>query len=96
MKLPCLGRGAHHPAGGKPTVVWSMELMEPMEAQPHPWYVAHTRPRCEKKLVAWCGREGHACELPTYASVRKYRGKEVTFHKPLFPGYVFLRLPIQG
>ena len=66
------------------------------EQRSHPWYVAHTRPRCEKKLVAWCDREGYACELPTYASVRKYRGKEVTFHKPLFPGYVFLRLPVEG
>ena len=70
--------------------------MDSSETQSHPWYVAHTKPRCEKRLVAWCGREGHSCELPTYASVRKYRGKEVTFHKPLFPGYVFLRLPIQG
>jgi len=66
------------------------------EQQLHPWYVAHTRPRCEKKLVTWCGRAEHASELPTYVSVRKYRGKEATFHKPLFPGYVFLRLSIQG
>lgn len=30
--------------------------------------------------------------LPCYRSVRKYRGKELVFHKPLFPGYVFLQL----
>ena len=30
--------------------------------------------------------------LPTYKSIKKYRGKEVSFFKPLFPGYVFLRL----
>ncbi|HTI99775.1 MAG TPA: transcription termination/antitermination NusG family protein [Dongiaceae bacterium] len=56
------------------------------------WYVAHTRPRCEKKLVAYCEREGLASTLPCYRSVHKYRGKTVVFHKPLFPGYVFLQL----
>lgn len=55
------------------------------------WFAAHTKPRCEKKLLRWCQREELKCQLPTYASVRKYRGKEVTFHKPLFPGYVFLK-----
>ncbi len=56
------------------------------------WFVAHTRPRCEKKLVEFCDREGFQTTLPLYKSVKKYRGKTLTFHKPLFPGYVFLRL----
>jgi transcription antitermination factor NusG len=56
------------------------------------WFVAHTRPRCEKKLKQYCEREGIAVTLPCYKSVRKYRGKTLTFHKPLFPGYVFLQL----
>jgi transcription antitermination factor NusG len=56
------------------------------------WYVAHTRPRCEKKLAEHCEREGfHVC-LPLYKSVRKYPGKTAIFEKPLFPNYVFLRL----
>ncbi|MHB8521264.1 MAG: transcription termination/antitermination NusG family protein [Limisphaerales bacterium] len=56
------------------------------------WCVAHTRPRCEKKLAQYCEREGFAVTLPCYRSVRKYRGKKVVFFKPLFPGYVFLQL----
>lgn len=56
------------------------------------WFVAHTRPRCEKKLVDYCQRQRIETTLPLYKSVRKYRGKTVTFLKPLFPGYVFLRL----
>ena len=56
------------------------------------WYVAHTRPRCEKKLAEYCEREGLAVTLPLYRSVKKYRGKVVEFEKPLFPNYVFLRL----
>ena len=56
------------------------------------WYVAHTRPRCEKKLAEHCERAGFLVTLPCYRTVHKYRGKTVSFRKPLFPGYVFLRL----
>ena len=56
------------------------------------WFVAHTRPRCEKKLRQFCERSGFAATLLCYRSVRKYLGKQVVFQKPLFPGYVFLQL----
>lgn len=56
------------------------------------WYVAHTRPRCEKKLADFCTREGFHVTLPLYRSVRKYQRKTVIFQKPLFPNYVFLYL----
>ena len=56
------------------------------------WFVAHTRPRCEKKLQQWCQRESLTSCLPTYTSVRKYASKEARFTKPLFPGYLFLSL----
>jgi transcriptional antiterminator RfaH len=56
------------------------------------WWVAHTKPRCEKKLFDFCQRERIMATLPCYQSAHKYRGKTVVFQKPLFPGYVFLRL----
>jgi len=56
------------------------------------WFVAHTRPRREKKLAEYCERESVAVTLPCYRSVKKYRGKTVVFEKPLFPNYVFLKL----
>lgn len=56
------------------------------------WFVAHTKPRREKKLVEYCQRQGFAATLPCYNSAHKYRGKTVVFRKPLFPGYVFLQL----
>jgi transcriptional antiterminator RfaH len=59
------------------------------------WYVAHTRPRREKKLTEYCEREGFAVTLPCYRSVKKYRSKTVVFEKPLFPNYVFLQLQPQ-
>ena len=56
------------------------------------WFVAHTKPRREKKLVEHCRRHQIAATLPCYSSAHKYRGKTVVFQKPLFPGYVFLEL----
>jgi transcription antitermination factor NusG len=58
------------------------------------WFVAHTRPRCEKKLSQFCGREGLSATLPCYRAAHKYRGKTVAFQKPLFPGYVFLHISV--
>ena len=55
------------------------------------WFVAHTKPRREKKLVEFCQRQTIAATLPCYDSAHKYRGKTVVFRKPLFPGYVFLK-----
>lgn len=57
------------------------------------WFVAHTRPRCEKKLARYCEREAISVTLPTYKAAHQYRGKTAVFDKPLFPGYVFLRIP---
>jgi transcription antitermination factor NusG len=60
------------------------------------WYVAHTRPRREKKLKEFCEREEFIASLPCFMSVRKYRRKTVRFERPLFPGYLFVRiLPAQ-
>ncbi|HNQ72202.1 MAG TPA: transcription termination/antitermination NusG family protein [Verrucomicrobiota bacterium] len=56
------------------------------------WYAAHTRPRREKKLAEFCHQHGLQASLPCYPSCHRYRGKKVAFQKPLFPGYVFLRL----
>jgi transcription antitermination factor NusG len=56
------------------------------------WFVAHVRPRREKKLKRYCEEEGVLVTLPCYQTVHRYRGKTVTFEKPLFPGYVFLQL----
>ena len=58
------------------------------------WAVAHTRPRCEKKLMSHCGREGISATIPLHQSVKRYLSKTVVFEKPIFPGYVFLYLPV--
>jgi transcriptional antiterminator RfaH len=55
------------------------------------WFVAHTKPRREKKVVEYCKRQEIEATLPCYSSAHKYRGKTVVFQKPLFPGYVFIQ-----
>lgn len=69
-----------------------MKLPEPTFNYEPEWFVAHTRPRAEKKLAFYCHREGFNHELPTVRTVRKYRGKTCAFDNPLFPGYLFLRI----
>ena len=56
------------------------------------WFVAHTRPRAEKKLAAFCLEQGFEHRLPLYPSVKNYARKRVVFEKPLFPGYMFVRI----
>jgi transcriptional antiterminator RfaH len=56
------------------------------------WFVAHTKPRCEKKLAAYCERQGFLTTLPCYKSVKKYPRKTAVFAKPVFPNYLFLQL----
>lgn len=72
------------------SLCWRRQIDARMEHKD--WFVAHTRPRCEKKLLDWCKREAVEATLPCYQTVHKYRGKVVRFEKPLFPGYLFLRL----
>lgn len=59
------------------------------------WYVCHTRPRCEKRFVDVMQRHNFEHYLPLVNSVRRYRSGVKHFRKPLFPGYVFARLPLE-
>lgn len=67
-------------------------MNSPSQESAKSWFVAHTRPRREKKLAEYCRRENLEATLPLYRSVRKYARKVATFEKPLFPNYLFLRL----
>lgn len=58
------------------------------------WAVCHTRPRCEKKFAALMHAEQFAHYLPMVSSVRRYGRQTKRFTKPLFPGYVFARIPL--
>ena len=53
------------------------------------WVVAHARPRCEKKVAAYCAQEGVPCYLPLRRRTHRYGARTRTFLSPLFPGYAF-------
>lgn len=55
------------------------------------WYVVHTKPQCEKKLVDYLKHNRIWYYLALYDSERVYQHRKVLFTKPLFPGYVFVR-----
>lgn len=69
---------------------------DPLATDPHwtelLWYVAHVRPRAEKKLAEFCVEQAYEHRLPVYRSVKTYARKRVVFEKPLFPGYMFARV----
>ncbi len=64
----------------------------PNFAEPR-WFACHTKPRCEKKFAALVAREQFPHYLALILSVRRYRAQTKQFTKPLFPGYVFARIP---
>ena len=57
------------------------------------WLVCHTKPRCEKKFAALLAAENFEHYLPLVQSIRRYGQQTKRFTKPLFPGYVFTKLP---
>jgi transcriptional antiterminator RfaH len=59
------------------------------------WFVCHTKPRCEKKFAALMRAEQFEHYLPLVQSVRRYAKQVKRFTKPLFPGYVFTRIPLE-
>ena len=81
----------------------SVELTPPAPPAPwsptpagEAWFACHTRPRCEKKFAALMAAERLEHYLPLILSVRRYKNETKRFTKPLFPGYVFARVPIEG
>jgi transcription antitermination factor NusG len=59
------------------------------------WYAAHTRANHEKRVAEQLGRRAVEHFLPLYQSVRKWADRRKRLEVPLFPGYVFVRLPLQ-
>lgn len=57
------------------------------------WFACHTKPRCEKKFATLLAAERFTHYLPLVPSVRQYRDRTKRFTKPLFPGYVFSKIP---
>ena len=60
------------------------------------WYVAYTNSRHEKKVETQVRERGIECFLPLYRSVRRWKDRQRQLYLPLFPGYVFVKIPLRA
>jgi transcription antitermination factor NusG len=61
-----------------------------------PWFAAYTLPNHEKSVARQLGDRAIPHYLPLYESVRQWKDRKMRLNMPLFPGYVFVRLPLQN
>lgn len=59
------------------------------------WYALYTCSRHEKQVAAHLEQRHREVFLPLYASVRRWKDRRVELHLPLFPSYLFVRIPPQ-
>jgi len=59
------------------------------------WYAVQTKPRCESQAVAWLRRRTRVpIYLPKLEATRRRGGRKVRVVEPLFPSYLFVRMPL--
>jgi transcription antitermination factor NusG len=58
------------------------------------WYVVHTRSRHEKRVSEQLQLNRVESFLPLYRSKRNWNGRNAVVDMPLFPGYVFVHIPL--
>lgn len=58
------------------------------------WYAVYTSANHERRVAEQLALRGIEHFLPTYESVRKWKDRKVKLQRPLFPGYVFVRMEL--
>jgi transcriptional antiterminator RfaH len=64
----------------------------PAPADDRSWWLAHTRPRQEKALARDLSAARLSFYLPCTSHRTRVRGRVLTSYRPLFSGYVFVRV----
>ena len=59
------------------------------------WYAAYTCANHEKRVAEHLAGRGVEYFLPLYDAVHQWKDRRVRLKLPLFPGYVFVRLPLE-
>jgi transcription antitermination factor NusG len=59
------------------------------------WFAAYTSANHEKRVAEQLVTRSVEHFLPLYASMRKWKDRQVKLELPLFPGYVFVRLAMR-
>ena len=58
------------------------------------WYAAYTIANHEKRVAKQLEQKSVEHFLPLYDSVRRWKDRRVKLQLPLFPGYLFVRIPL--
>lgn len=74
-----------------PASVFPSNLLTATDFRQSPWWVAHTRSRCEKVLAHKLAEAGIGYFLPLFKKLQPGGTKRRFSVIPLFPGYLFFR-----
>ena len=75
--------------GSRGPANWPIEYIEPR------WYAAYTCVNQEKRVASQFLERHVEHFLPTFESVRRWKDRSVRMQRPLFPGYLFVRLALK-
>lgn len=70
-----------------------MEIHENPMAWNPAWFAVHTRSRHEQAVKRQLDTKGIEGFLPAYKRVSQWKDRRKTVEMPLFPGYLFVRIP---
>ena len=59
------------------------------------WYATYTRSRHEKRIAEQLAGKRVEHFLPVYETVRQWKNGKARVEFPLFPGYIFVRIPLK-
>jgi transcription antitermination factor NusG len=68
----------------------SSSCLEPL------WYAAYTSANHEKRVAEQLVQRSVEYFLPLYRSFRRWKDRKVNLQRPLFPGYVFVRIELRN
>ncbi len=60
------------------------------------WYAAYTRAQHEKRVALQLAERAVEHYLPVYEAVHRWKDRRMRVQLPLFPGYVFIRIPLRS
>lgn len=60
------------------------------------WYALYTCPRHEKMVLQQLNSKAIESYLPLYQSLRRWNDRKALIDFPLFPGYLFVRIPLSA
>jgi transcription termination/antitermination protein NusG len=70
----------------------SAESMVAATHSPLCWYAVHTRSNFERRVAETLSEKGVTVYLPAIREIHRWKDRNKTVDRPLFPGYLFIRM----